>query len=945
MKVRALRFLAASPLLLFLALVTCGRDSPTRSSGPYEVVVAPAKATLISAGQTVRLSATVRDQAGQLLTGADVRWSSGSPSVATVDGSGLVTARQSGTAVITASSGGVTGQATVTVEKPDPKTIAVTPDAATLTAPGRTVRLSATVRDQAGQPLTGSDVRWSSGNPSVATVDGSGLVTARQFGTAVITASSGGVTGQATVTVERSSTRSMSIAPRTATLNYWKETVQLTVTVYDGNGAPISGAAVSWSSGDENVATVDENGLVTAGRIGTTWITAAVGGATLQAAVSVAQTLKVNRIDLFIPGDVRLTPGDTWRIEAQAYDIDDKWLGYPAPTYTWSSDNPAVATVDGSGLVTAHGDGTARITAAVGYGAAKATETITVHNPDRAVLVALYHAADGPNWTNAAGWLGDDPVSTWHGVSVDAAGRVTRLSLEGNRLKGTIFPGLDRLAHLEVLSLGSNELRGPIPRELGGLSRLAELDLSYNRALAGPLPQALTRLGGLRVLHADGTGLCAPRNAAFQAWLQGIGDRRVAGCENRDREALIALYRAADGPNWTNAAGWLTDAPLNKWHGVTASESGWVTGLDLSDNNLSGAVPAALGGLGGLTALNLSFNALSGPVPVPLSLLGLESLLLEGTGLCAPLSAAFQAWLQGIPDHRVAGCEDREALIALYHAADGPNWTNAAGWLTDAPLNEWHGVTAGEDGRVTGLNLGDNGLSGPIPVELGYLDQLRHLDFRFNRLTGPIPVELGYLDQLRSLDLGDNRLSGRIPPVLGGLRRLQELYLDGNGLNGPGLSGPIPRELGDLDQLQDLRLSRNNLTGALPSELGRLTNLWILALHNNELSGPIPPELSRLDRLRQLYLRDNGLSGPIPRALGDLDQLVLLDLGNNPLSGPVPLALSRLSPFYTLYLDGTQTCILPDAGFQAWLQGPAKQEVARPLRRRKPGSGGAGRLP
>ena len=1013
--------------LLFLSLSTCGRDNPMRSSGAADVVVAPAKAVLNGTGQTVRLTATVRDQAGQTLTSADVRWSSGSPSVATVDQSGLVTARQAGTAVITAASGNASGQATVTVEPLKPKTLAVTPATATLTAPGQTVRLTATARDQAGQSVTGADVRWSSGSPSVATVGQSGLVTARQFGTAIITATSGGTTGQATVTVDNpvqrtvavspafaplagsghtvrlsatvrdlagqplaaadvqwssgspsvaavdqsgmvtarqpgtavimaafgdaaghatvrvgdSAQRTLSITPRTTKLTFWRETIQLSATVYDGKGEPVEAASVSWSSGNARVATVDGNGLVTGGQPGMTWITAVTDGATGQAEVTVAQTLRVDRITIWENSPRRMTPGESHRIDPEVLGEDGKKFESPALAILWSSDNPAVATVDESGQVTAHADGTARITATAGYGAAKvkATLTIYVHHPDRDILIALFHATDGPNWINATGWNGDSPLRTWHGVLVDDTGRVSGLNLAGNRLKGRMPLGLAELEHLRVLTVGSNELVGRIPQELGGLSGLAELDLSRNQlsgpvpvalgdlagleqlrldhnALAGPLPQSLTSLVGLQVLHADGSDLCAPRNAVFQAWLRKIGDRRVADCENRDREALAALYRATDGPNWTNRAGWLTDALLNEWHGVSVGESEGVTRLDLSHNNLTGEVPTALGELSGLTALNLSSNALSGSVPVSLSRLGLEFLLLDGTDLCLPLSAEFQAWLRGIPDPRAPACEDRETLVALYRATGGPNWTNHTGWLTDAPLSEWHGVTVDQERRVTGLNLRANRLSGPVPAaELSRLDRLRHVDFQFNLLNGSIPAAIGYHNNLQGLNLSANRLSGPIPSELGFLDQLKSLDLGSNEL-----SGPIPPELGRLNQLQSLSLIQNRLTGSLPPELGRLPNLTYLRLYDNELSGPIPPELGLLNRLKSLELGKNGLSGSIPTELSDLEQLRHLELHDNPLSGYVPLTLVRLRYLSTLYLNGTQTCIPLDAHFNAWLQ-------------------------
>ena len=69
---------------------------------------------------------------------------------------------------------------------------------------------------------------------------------------------------------------------------------------------------------------------------------------------------------------------------------------------------------------------------------------------------------------------------------------------------------------------------------------------------------------------------------------------------------------------------------------------------------------------------------------------------------------------------------DREALVALYNATDGPNWETNENWLTDAPIGEWSGVTTNSDGRVSELNLHSGGLNGEIPPELGNLTDLRN---------------------------------------------------------------------------------------------------------------------------------------------------------------------------------------------------------------------------
>ena len=102
-------------------------------------------------------------------------------------------------------------------------------------------------------------------------------------------------------------------------------------------------------------------------------------------------------------------------------------------------------------------------------------------------------------------------------------------------------------------------------------------------------------------------------------------------------------------------------------------------------------------------------------------------------------------------------------------------------WLTTRPLGEWAGVTTDGDGRVTGLQLFNSSLSGPIPESLGDLTNLKGLDLSHNSLSGPIPESLGGLD-LGELTLGLNELSGCIPAGL------KDRYLSKSDLDQVGLA-------------------------------------------------------------------------------------------------------------------------------------------------------------
>ncbi len=508
--------------------------------------------------------------------------------------------------------------------------------------------------------------------------------------------------------------------------------------------------------------------------------------------------------------------------------------------------------------------------------------------------------------------------------------KLTNLRLSINKLSGAIPKELGQLTKLTHLWLNINKLSGTIPPELARLTSLTELVLENNAGLSGPLPPAFTDLTP-ELVRLGGTGVCLPLTEEFVEWKESIPTGSGgAYCADPEREALIALYKQTNGPNWKNKKNWSALAPLGEWYGVTTDADGRVTQLNLEDNDLSGLLPPTLSSLANLKTLNLAANpGLSGPLPQVFTRLPLESLDLEGTRLCAPPRAEFQTWLDGIRDGDVSRCTDVRpdfyALVALYSGTDGPNWTNATNWTSAKTLDQWYGVTTDGSGRVTGLSLNENDLQGTIPVELGQLTNLDSLNLSGNQLTGNVPQELGQLTNLKGLNLSGNEISGNVPSELGQLTNLESLLLARNKLTDEIpvelgrltnlrkmdlqlnlLTGNIPAELGRLTNLRILDLSDNPLDGEIPSELGQLTNLESLTLWFNSLTGEIPPELGRLTNLRTLYLVDNFFTGNIPPKLGQLTNLEELWIINNTLTGEIPQELGQLTNLKGLNLQFNQ---------------------------------------
>jgi len=235
---------------------------------------------------------------------------------------------------------------------------------------------------------------------------------------------------------------------------------------------------------------------------------------------------------------------------------------------------------------------------------------------------------------------------------------------------------------------------------------------------------------------------------------------------------LRAFYEASGGSHWVKNDGWLTGMPCNgttaNWWGVICDEHGTVVQLLSSYNGLtgtiapelgamphlsqlwiqhsaflSGTIPPALTGLGGLTDLVLNDNGLSGTIPPEFGQLGrLTSAVLDTnviSGTLAPQLGAlgFLSYL-GTNSNRVSG--------------------SIGSWLGKLRALNW-------------LNLDSNALSGTLARDaFGPLSNLIWMDVYKNRLSGTIPAVIGSLPLTTNLRMHANRLSGTLPSSLGSLR-------------------------------------------------------------------------------------------------------------------------------------------------------------------------------
>ena len=339
--------------------------------------------------------------------------------------------------------------------------------------------------------------------------------------------------------------------------------------------------------------------------------------------------------------------------------------------------------------------------------------------PDYYALAAFYQSTNGPGWTNSDNWLSDKPLGTWYGVSTDSDGRVTKLDLGKNNLRGQIPSEIGKLQELEDLYLIVNELNESIPPELGQLQNLRRLSL-LNNQLTGSIPPEIGQLKKLNTLNLSWNQLTGPIPPE-------IGQLKK----------LETLYLIAN--------------ELNESIPPELGQLQNLRRLSLS-GQLSGPIPPELGRLRNLTRLDLIYSQLSGPIPPELGQLrNLTFVRLNANQLSGPIPPELGR-LQNLKE------------LDLRH-------------------NQLSGVIPPELGQLQyleWLRLSNNQFTGVIPPELGQLQYLEWLGLSNNQFTGAIPPELGQLQNLTELHLASNRLSGNVPSTFGDLTSLKVLSLSGN---------------------------------------------------------------------------------------------------------------------------------------------------------------------
>jgi trimeric autotransporter adhesin len=344
------------------------------------LVVNPADPSIaLNTTQQFAAVGTFNDGSTKNLTG-QATWTSSDTTVATIGvGNGLAKGIKVGTTTITATIGTFTPSVTLTVTNATASTITVTPSAHSI-APGSKLGFTATAQfnDGSTQVIT-SSATWVSDNTAAATVNAAGIALGVAAGTANISATFGGVTGSAPLTVTGATLSSITVTPTSTVLAPSSSLIYQAVGTYSDNSMQNISNVVTWSSSAAGTVSITATGQATGQSAGTATITATLGSVSNTANVVVESTALQSIVVTPTTMSIPVLVGLQYKAVGTFGDGSTQDL---TNSVTWTSSKPAFATISNSagnsGLAVGVSPGGTNITGA--FAGIVGTATLTVNN-------------------------------------------------------------------------------------------------------------------------------------------------------------------------------------------------------------------------------------------------------------------------------------------------------------------------------------------------------------------------------------------------------------------------------------------------------------------------------------------------------------------------------------------------------------------------------------
>ncbi|KAL8119073.1 hypothetical protein AgCh_016537 [Apium graveolens] len=480
--------------------------------------------------------------------------------------------------------------------------------------------------------------------------------------------------------------------------------------------------------------------------------------------------------------------------------------------------------------------------------------------------------------------------------------------LSNNEFSGSL-PDFTGCSALQVLRLGNNQITKWNTHSTGLLSSLEDLDLSMTSMHSVITEAQLSNLSSLLYLRASSNSMTLKFSSKWLPHFQ-LRELSLASCklgpkfpnwiqnQRHINHLDISNSQISDPiPIWfSNLSGMirLLNLSSNKIRGEFSFNFVHIEVIDLSSNYFNGPLPPFPAAC---SSINLSHNKFSGTI-IPFSVVQYFSLSFVDISHNQLFGALPDNWMHF----------RNLAFLNLGHNSFSGSIPASVGHLGSLKTlilrhNKLYGELPASQRNCSDLgflDFGFNKLSGMIPSWIGEdLPQLYALILKSNSFSGSLPCEICHLRYLHFLDLSINRIFGTIPQSFGDLSSMsqkgtevgQHMYIvnSSNPSNSSYVETVLARWKG-----QEFEYGRN------------FAYLKMIDLSSNELTGEIPREITRLVKLKGL-----NFSGIIPPSMSKLNFLAYLDLSNNNLSGKIPFG-SQLQGFsISAYQGNTELCGKP----------------------------------